>query len=591
MPDVLLDETTIYTQKVEGKSLKLQPKAIYSGDYKERKGLRVVGYVRVSTDRKEQETSYDTQYSRYSTYIESQPNWIFAGIYADTESGTSLKKRAGFKQMVADAKAGKFDMIITKSVSRYARNLVDGIQTARDLLTNNPPVGIMFEEEGLNTFRPDCEFMLSVMLLVAQGESEKRSKAIRNAFIWRCDDNKFLTPVDTLLGYTKDKNKKMVIDPEGAKTVKAIFAMYLYGLTATHIAYLLTVSGKRTGKGRDIWNASGVIGIIKNERHCGDIIAQKTVTIDTLEHKSEKNVGQEVLHYYDNHHEGIVSREEYVRGLLLMRANNASGYYNPHYEIQVIREGLLTGFIPLNFAFGGYDAEHYMGAEAISGAKIDDYVLDILNIPACRLIRSQEIEHRLAAQMTISYKNIIFNSDCITRLPNAEFAEVLLHPSERLIAVRAADPGNRNAVSWGGKSISSSALCPIIYSLLGWNSMWKYKIMADCFVRGKERVLIFNLSEPEFQFVETITENEEVKQRIRRLLQPGAWSNQIGGDYITQMVASRRAYALSLRQWKINAPALPIDRFPGNPTNRTAFELEEYLKTLGVKYDDRDSRK
>ena len=579
------EELTVYTQKVEGKSLKLQPKAIYSGDYKDRKNLRVAGYIRVSTDRKEQETSYDTQYNRYNSFIESQPNWIFAGIYADTESGTSLKKRAGFKQMVSDAKEGKFDMIITKSVSRYARNLVDGIQTARNLLTNNPPVGIMFEEEGLNTFRPDCEFMLSVMLLVAQGESEKRSKAVRKAFVWRCDEHKYLTPVESLLGYTKDENKKMIIDPEGAKTVKAIFAMHLYGMTATRIAYLLTNSGKITGKGRDIWSASSVTGIIKNERHCGDIIAQKTVTTDTLEHKSEKNVGQETLHYFDNHHEGIVSRDEYVRGLLLTRANNTSPYYNPQYEIRMVREGLLAGFIPLNFAFGGYDAEHYLGAEAVSGVKIGNYALDILNIPACRLIRTQEIEHRFVAQMTISCKSLIFNADCILRLPNTEYAEVLLHPSERLIAVRPTDVGNRNAIPWDGKGISSSALCPVIFKLLGWNSIWKYKIIADCFVRGKERVLIFNLSEPEFQFVETISENEEIKQRIMRLLQPEAWSVQIGTDYITQMVASRRAYALSLKRWKVNSPALSVDRFPGNPTNRTASELQEYLAALGVKYN------
>jgi len=376
MDNMPLKEITVYTQKAEGKSLKLQPKSIYSGDYEKRKNLRVAGYIRVSTDKKEQKISFYTQYKRYKTFITDQPDWVLYDIYSDTESGTSLKKRSGFKQMVIDAKAGKFDMIITKSVSRYARNLVDGIQTARELLTNNPPVGIMFEEEGLNTFRPDCEFILSVMLLVAQGESERRSKAIRKAFVWRCDDHNYLTPVKSLLGYTKDENKKMIIDPEGAKTVKAIFAMYLYGMTATRIAYLLTASGKHTGKNRDIWSASSVTGILKNERSCGDIIAQKTVTTNTLEHKSEKNVGQEVLHYLDNHHDGIVSREEYVRGLLLTRANSASPYYNPQYEIRVIREGLLAGFIPLNFAFGGYDAEHYLGAEAISGIKIGNYALD-----------------------------------------------------------------------------------------------------------------------------------------------------------------------------------------------------------------------
>jgi DNA invertase Pin-like site-specific DNA recombinase len=585
MTNLPLEEITVYTQKAEGQSLKLQPKAIFSGDYKDRKALRVAGYIRVSTDRKEQETSYNTQFERYNSFIVAQPNWVFAGIYADTESGTSLKKRAGFKQMVKDANEGKFDMIITKSVSRYARNLVDGIQTARDLLTHNPPVGIMFEEEGLNTFRPDCEFMLSVMLLVAQGESEKRSKAVQKAFVWRCDAHNYLTPVDSLLGYTKDENKKLVIEPEGAKTVKAIFAMYLYGLTASHIAYLLTASGKRTGKNRPVWNSSSVLGILRNERHCGDIIAQKTVTTNTLEHKSAKNEGQAVLHYLDNHHEGIVTREEYIRALLLMRANTGSAYYNPQYEIRVVQEGLLAGFIPLNFAFGGYDAEHYLGAEAVSGVEIGNYAVDILNIPAYRLIRPQEIEHRLAAQMTISYKSIVFNNDCISRLPKTEYAEVLLHPTERLIAVRPTAADNPNAVPWNGKSVSSSELCPILYALMGWNPLWKYKFMADCFVRGKERVLIFNLSQPEFQFVETVTENVEIKERIRRLLLPGSWSDKLGGDYIAQIVASRRAYALSLKRWHTTAPALAVDRFPGNPVNRTEEELIAYLDGLGVKYN------
>lgn len=583
MTNSLLDDLTVYMQKSDGQSLKLPQKSIFSGDYTERKNLRIAGYIRVSTDKKEQETSFNTQNDHYISFVNSQPGWTLVDIYADTESGTSLKKRAGFRQMVIDAKAGKFDMIITKSVSRYARNLIDGIQTARDLLRYNPPVGIMFEEENLNTFRPDSEFLLSVMLLIAQGESEKRSKAVRKAFVWRCDAHKFLTPVDSLLGYKKDEAKKMVIDPEGAKTVRAIFAMHLHGLTATRIAYLLTASGKRTGKNRDIWSASSVTSILKNERHCGDIIAQKTVTTDTLQHKSERNAGQEVLHYYANHHEGIVTREEYVRSLLLSRATRTSSYYNPQYEIKVIRKGLLAGFIPLNFAFGGYDAEHYLAACITSGIKLGNYALDILTVPAYRLMRPQEIEHRLMAQMTITHNSLSFNSDCITRLPRTEYAEVLLHPSERLIAVRPTNTSNRNSISWNGKCVSSSALCPILYKLLGWNQTWKYKIIADCFVRGHERLLIFNLSEPEFQFVETITENDDIKRRIMRLLQLGTWSDQIGGDCIAQMVASRRAYALSLEQWEVTAPALPVDRFPGNPVNRTASELNEYLEALGVK--------
>ena len=585
-----MENKTIYDAKTEGNSLKLKPKAAFSGDYKERKNLRVAAYIRVSTDKKEQESSFETQYKHYDSFIKSNPNWIFAGIYSDTESGTSKKKRKGFTQMEEDAKSGKFDMVITKSVSRYARNLVDGIQTARDLLTNNPPVGIMFEDENLNTFRPDCEFMLSVMLLVAQGESEKRSRAIRQAFVWRCEANNYPTPTKYLLGYIEGeerangKGKKIVIEPEGAKTVKAIFAMYLYGITASKIAYILTSSGKLTAKKNDVWSSSSVMNILKNEKMCGDAIGQKNVTTNMLEHKTEKNIGQAYLHYLDNNHEGIVSREEYIRGLLLMRANSASAYYNPQYRVEVIREGLLAGFIPLNFAFGGYEAEHYLGASISADVQLGNYALDILNAPDYRLIRSQEIEHRLVAQMTVAHKNLTFNSDCISRLSDTKYVEILLHPTERLIAVRSSIKSNRNAVLWNSKNISSSLICRVIFTLMGWNSMWKYKIIADCFERDSERVLMFNLSDPEFQFVEEISENEEIKERIKRLLQPAKWCDSIGADYISRIVASRRAYAITLDDWKLNAPAMPIYGFDGNPVNRSESELKTYLAELGVKY-------
>jgi DNA invertase Pin-like site-specific DNA recombinase len=194
--------------------------------------------------------------------------------------------------MIDDARAGMFDLIITKSVSRFARNLLDGIKTARELLHLPVPVGILFEKEGLNTFRPDSEFILSVMLMMAQGESEKKSSAVKKAFQWRCDAQNYLTPVNNLLAYEKDENGRMVIEPEGAKTVLAIYAMFLNGFTPTRIAAILTQCGKLTGKGNATWGSSSVLGILKNEKFCGDVIAQKTVTTDVLEHKSEKNRGR-----------------------------------------------------------------------------------------------------------------------------------------------------------------------------------------------------------------------------------------------------------------------------------------------------------
>jgi hypothetical protein len=449
----------------------------------------------------------------------------------------------------------------------------------------NPPVGIIFEEENhFNTLRPDSELYLTLMFSMAQGESERKSRAIKKAFQWRCDAFNYLTPVNSLLGYEKDESKKLTIEPEGAKTVKAIYAMFLFGLTATHIAYTLTASGKRTGKDNHIWSSSSVTNILRNEKYCGDVVAQKTTSTDILEHKSSKNNGREVLHYFDNHHDAIVSREEYVRALLLLRSNTGSSYYNPYYKIEAVREGLLIGFIPLNFAFGGYDAAHYLGAALLCKALTGNYIVDIISASDYRMIRTQEIEHRLVAQMTLSYKGIFFNADCVSKLPGTEYVEILLHPAERLIAVRPANESNPNAINWSVKNISSATLCPMIFKLMGWNEYWKYKFIADCFVREDERILMFNLSEPEFQFVEDIIENEEVINKVRYLLQPNTWRDDIGADYITQLINSRRAYALSLDTWKTQALALPIEGFPGNPVKRSENELKSYLKELGVEY-------
>jgi len=271
-----------------------------------------------------------------------------------------------------------------------------------------------------------------------------------------------------------------------------------------------------------------------------------------------------------------------------MRANSASAYYNPHYSIEVIHEGLLAGFMPINFAFGGYDAEHYLGADSMSNIKLGNYAIDIMTATDYRLIRSQEIEHRLAAQVTISHKSITFNAGCISRLPDAEYVEVLLQPSEQLIAVRPSSGDNRNAIPWNsaqaGRSISSATMCRVIFELMGWNSMWKYKIMADCFEHKNQRLLMFNLSDPEFQFIEEITNDEEVKERIKRLLQPAKWQGDIGAEYVSRIVAGRRAYAATLDDWKLDAVPQPIESYDGNPVNRTEEELKNYLAEQGVQY-------
>jgi len=240
----------------------------------------------------------------------------------------------------------------------------------------------------------------------------------------------------------------------------------------------------------------------------------------------------------------------------------------------------------LHFAFGGYKADYYWGAALQCKSETGDYSSCITTVPGFRLIRAQEIEHSRAAQMTLSRRGLTFNTDCIAKLPNTKYVEIMLHPAERLIGVRPTTKKNPNAVAWEAKTISGATLFPILFDLMGWNDSWKYKIMTDCFVRDDERALIFNLSEPEYQFSEDIKENETITKRIRKTLQPDEWRDEIGGDHIPQIIASRRAYAISLEDWKTQAPARPVEGFSGNPVKRTKKELKAYLLTLGVLYDE-----
>jgi DNA invertase Pin-like site-specific DNA recombinase len=171
-----------YIKEQQTEALKLPAKAIYSNEFRDRLFIRVAVYVRVSTDNIEQATSFDIQQAHYISYIAKQEGWTMTQIYAEEGvTGTNTKHRTQFNRMLDDARTGKFDLIVTKSVSRFARNLLDGIKTTRELLHLPVPVGLLFEEEGLNTFRPDSEFILSVMLMMAQGESEKKSSAVKKA--------------------------------------------------------------------------------------------------------------------------------------------------------------------------------------------------------------------------------------------------------------------------------------------------------------------------------------------------------------------------------------------------------------------------
>lgn len=288
----------------------------------EPKVLRVAAYCRVSTDQEAQAGSYELQVQYYTDLIHKKPAWEFVDIYADEGiSGTNIMHRKEFQRMIADCVAGKIDLIITKSISRFARNTLDCLSHARQLKQLTPPVAIFFENEGINTTDRNTEAMLALLSSVAQGESENKSEAIK----WACR-NRFsrgipLTPTWALLGYDTDDDGNMVVVEDEAEVVRMIYEAYLNGFNCREISEKLTALGIPTVKGHKTWPAGSVYNILRNEKYFGDVLMQKTVTPDCLTHRSVKNTGQERQYIMHDHHPAIVSENDWrkVQELLKTR--------------------------------------------------------------------------------------------------------------------------------------------------------------------------------------------------------------------------------------------------------------------------------
>ena len=270
------------------------------------KKRRVAGYARVSTDHEDQATSYEAQVAYYTNYIKSRENWEFVGLYSDEGiSATSTKRREGFQQMVADALAGKIDLIITKSVSRFARNTVDSLSTIRELKEHGTEC--YFEKENIWTFDSKGELLITIMSSLAQEESRSISENVTWGQRRRMADGKVSFAYSRFLGLDKDKETgKIVVNPEQAETVRLIFRLFLGGMTPHSIAAELTSRGIKTPGGKDIWNQQTVRRMLSNEKYKGDALLQKEFTVDFLQKKMKKNEGEVPQYYVEGNHEAII---------------------------------------------------------------------------------------------------------------------------------------------------------------------------------------------------------------------------------------------------------------------------------------------
>lgn len=274
--------------------------------------LRVAAYCRVSTEQEEQQNSYQVQIAYYTDLINKKKEWTLAGIFADEGiSGTQTKKRTEFNRMIRMCRNKKIDLVITKSISRFARNTVDCLEYVRQL--KDLGIGVIFEKENINTLTMTSEFMISLYGSFAQAESESISKNVSWGKEKAYREGKVSFQYKYLLGYKKGADGKPEIVPKEAEIVRLIYTLFLDGYSLSNIKKVLESQEFLTSTGKKIWNVSHIQSILKNEKYVGDALLQKTFTSDCITHKVIKNHGERPMYLVTNHHDPIVDRDTYNR--------------------------------------------------------------------------------------------------------------------------------------------------------------------------------------------------------------------------------------------------------------------------------------
>ncbi|MDE7207381.1 MAG: recombinase family protein [Lachnospiraceae bacterium] len=558
---------------------------------------RVAIYARVSTDDARQTSSYELQKNHYRDVVSQHPGWTLIEIYADEGiSGTSLRHRDAFIRMIDDCKSGKFDLIVTKSVSRFARNVVDCIGYVRQLAALTPPVGIFFETEGIYTLDAKSEIGLSFISIFAQEESRIRSEVMNASIEMRFRRGLFLTPA--LLGYNRDEDGGLVINEEEARTVRLIFFMYLFGYTCRQIAITLTQLLRRTKKSNVTWSASTVLSILQNERHCGDILARKTYTENYLDHKSKKNRRNRNQYRQENHHEAIISREDFIAVQRLIQ-NARYGYRGFLPKLQVIPAGALCGCVIVHPKWSGFHAEDY----CLASSSVTKAMPHSLPHQSCadsntfdwqgyEVVRSQFFDTRNRIILTFSHQFMRFNADCVQRF-QTDYIEMLVHPDKNLFVLRPSAKENRNAVQWAKerdgrtipKQVSGRAFLPNLYKLFRWNPEYKYRLFGIKKQIAEEELILFHLKEAQVLVpISSITEADRqtalkpfgAKNDI--LAYPPEWNSSFGERYDMQQQMPDFIAACQPQKQKSKTDSIPYNPEPLDVTDE--LELEKTIKAF-----------
>lgn len=583
-----------------------------SSERSEKRIKRVAPYCRVSTDSKEQETSFDSQVRYYTEKISENPEWEMVRIYADPAvSGTSRRNRLQFDQMIYDCLHGKIDIIITKSMSRFARNQLDSLAVIKLLKGLKPPVTVLFEDDKINSSDLSMEVVMTFFSMLAEQESSRKSSSV----IWGQERRKeagfYLVPTHNLLGFDKTEainkdDREIYIVEDEANIVRLIYFMFLAGFKVSEIAHTLTNAGVSTSKGNTVWNSSSVLGILKNERYAGDVRTNKTFH-DFNAHHTYKNKGERASIYETDHHVAIVSHEIYemAQRLIASHKYGYDPYVNGTFALSVIPSGLLQGFIPVNIHWAGSTLEEYIEIAKTEGQTSDllQAGLELLCYPGCEVVRPQDLSSSRKVSLRMTPNSFCLGASCLT-LIESEYIELLFNPIDKLLAVRPSEEQLPGAVRWkkekDGKyvpcTVGSAAFTKLVYELMGWPPLWNVSMIAQTYSSNGCTVLVFDLTQYEInalpyqipkkkktkvnndiyydielmiaQQIELLHQKqldelqieevqgepeEELPRPKRKRLHPMEWMSSFGHPSAVASIQSRRYQAETLDDWELTA--------------------------------------
>ena len=566
------------------------------------KPLRVGIYARVSTPDPSQTTSFELQQKYYDDLVSKHPKWTLVRIYADEgKSGTTIEQRVEFQEMMEDGLAGKLDLIITKSISRFSRNTLVALDCIKKLKAKK--VGIFFESESVYSMNDNNRMGMTFFCEFAEQESRIRSRSMETSLRMRLDHGLPLTP--ELLGFRKDEEGKLTINEETRNIPKLMFYMYLYGYSTQQIADILTRLSKKTYLGNMKWSASGIAASLKNERYCGDVRTRKRYKVfapDVVDQKTFKNRGEKPQSYYKDEHDGIISRDDYLAVQRIM--NNARyGGTSLLPELKAIPEGLLKGFVVVHPRWASFTKEDYIRAcKSVGGDKDEEQLVTgeagQFDLRDFQSVDVKFFDDRQVPAVSLQMTDIRFSASCISKMTCGNYVELLIHPLRQKLAIRPTTKDNKCAILWtkGSKgeprNISCKAYIGTLFDILGWRKEYRLKLYGCIYRDGKELATIFSAldagvyirKEDYLSATGVDATGKLLNTSGKRILAvKGDLGNRFGKGFYE---AHNRDGHMTMEQWKTHIEAILCE--VGERLDITPYsELEEFIRQeLGTLYEE-----